>query len=278
MSCSNPFYNPDIVDINGDPVPIPCGTCFCCRLDLQKQMQDRMFCAWHSHDCSAYVTFTYDDSHLVYQDGFRQATLSKEDVHKYLDNIKHKFKNVDFEYYLCGEYGDSFNRPHYHALFFGLDFQLHKRFFETSWKKGNVKVLPVNDRAFSYVTKYIVKPYSKTWNDSNYYDFGLIPPFRKLSRGLGLSVYLDHIDELRDKGFFYYFDRRISVNRYYFNKLLAYNDKLVLVRSQSIDNNRRKLSHEASVFGFSDSFYKHYKVEQLEKQLSSRELNRNSHF
>lgn len=278
MACSRPFYNPDIVDFNGDPIPIPCGSCFCCRLDIQKAAIDRMFCAWKCHSVSAFVTFTYDDEHLIFQDGFRQPTLSKDDLHKYLDNIRHLLHKVKFEYYACGEYGDKFNRPHYHVLFFGLDYQLHKSFFEQSWKKGSVKVLPVQSGSFRYVAKYLSKPYSKEYNDIQYYDIGLIPPFRKMSRGLGVKVYLDHLDEIRDNGFFVFCGRRISVSRYYFNKLLAYNDRLVLAREKSIDDNRRRLSEDAKRFNLSDSYYRHFRVEQKEKVLQSQHLNQNSSY
>ena len=278
MACSRPYYDPSIVDFNGEPVPIPCGTCFCCRLDMQKTAMDRMFCAWQSHDVSAFVTFTYDDNHLVYKDGFLQPTLSKEDVHKYLDNLRHKLNNCDFEFYLCGEYGDKFNRPHYHAIFFGLDYELHKSLFEQTWKKGSVKVLPVNPASFRYVSKYIVKPYSREWNDKNYYDLGLIPPFRKMSRGLGLRVYLTHLDELREKGFFYLKGKRISVNRYYFNKLVSYSERQIFVREQSLYENRIKMTKEADSLGLQYSYYKHFKYEEREKNLRSRELKNNSHF
>lgn len=251
MSCANPFYDDRIVDFNGDKIPIPCGQCFSCRLDLQRMAIDRMFVAWHSHECAAFVTFTYDDDHLVIKDGFRQATLSKEHAHKYLDKVRHQLKHVDFEYYFCGEYGDSFNRPHYHCIFFGLDYQLHYRFFRSSWKMGSVKVLPVDSSAFRYVAKYLTMPVSREYNDSNYYDFGLIPPFRKISRGLGLSVYREHLDELQHNGFFIYFGRKISLNRYYFNKILLHNDSLCLVSEIRKNKANRLRSEKANYFGLS---------------------------
>ena len=276
MSCSNPYYDPSIVDLYGNPVPIPCGSCYCCRLDIQRAACDRMFCAWHSHEVAAFVTFTYDDEHLPIKEGFINPTLSKEDLHKYIDNIRHKLSKVKFEYYACGEYGDSFGRPHYHVIFFGLDYQYHKAFFEQTWKKGSVKVLPVTSKAFNYVTKYMTKGSGKDFNDKKYFDYGQIPPFRKMSRGLGLDVYLKHLDEIRDKGFFIFKSRRISVNRYYFNKLVAYSDRQLLNREQSLTDTRNRLTKEAVSHGLDYSFYKHFKTEELEKVLESRDLNRYS--
>lgn len=275
MACAYPFYSEDVRDIEGNLIPIPCGRCFSCRLDIQRSFIDRMFCAWHSHDVAAFVTFTYDDDHLLIKDGFRQPTLSKEHVHKYLDNIRHQIK-IPFEYFLAGEYGDRLNRPHYHALFFGLDYQLHKQFFMKSWKYGSVMVLPVKQESFRYVAKYVVKPFSKDYNDKQFYDIGLIPPFHKLSRGLGLSVYLSHLDDLRTQGYFIYYSRRISVNRYYFNKLVGYSRSLLESRERVIDDRRRQLSKDASVFNLSSKEYEQLKIRNRESALASKNLNSTS--
>lgn len=244
MSCSRPYYNDKILNLNGDAVPIPCGQCFCCRLDLQKKYCDRMFCAWHSHDVSAFVTFTYDDEHLIIKDGFCNASLSKDDLHKYLDNIKHQLKNVDFEYFACGEYGDKFNRPHYHVLFFGLDYQYHRKFFEKTWKKGLVKVLPCTSKAFKYVSKYIVK--DTAFDNAHYYDLGLVPPFRKFSRGLGSKVFNQYLDDIFRFGYFVYKGRQIVVNRYYFNRLTLHSPLSRVYREQCIDDVFRQRQLDSS--------------------------------
>lgn len=243
MSCSRPYYNDKILNLNGDPICIPCGSCFCCRLDLQKSLCDRMFCAFHSHECSAFVTFTYDDDHLTFKEGYINATLVKDDVHKYLDKIKHYLKNVDFEYFLCGEYGDKFNRPHYHALFFGLDYQYHKKYFMDSWKLGSVKVLPCIPKSFKYVSKYVVK--STYYDNQHYYDLGMIPPFRKMSRGLGSRVYNQYSNDIFTKGYFIFKSRKIIVNRYYFNRLTLHSPLSRLYREQCIDDNFRRIQDDS---------------------------------
>ena len=104
MSCSRPWFDESIVDFNGNKIPIPCGSCLSCRLDIQKMAIDRMWCAYSSHPVSAFVTFTYDDNHLIIKDGFKQPTLSKDDAHKYLDKIRH-YNLPPFEYYMACESG-----------------------------------------------------------------------------------------------------------------------------------------------------------------------------
>lgn len=276
MSCAYPWYSDDIVDVNGNKIPIPCGKCYSCRMDMQESAVNRMFCAWKSHDVSAFVTFTYDDQHLPFKEGFREPTLSKDDVRKYLDNIRHKLKCVDFEYYLCGEYGDKFNRPHYHAIFFGLDYQYHEQFFIDSWSKGSVKVLPVNSSAFRYVAKYMAKGISSEKKDKDYYDFGLIPPFRKMSRGLGVRVYLQHLEEIDRNGYFIFYGKKISVNRYYFNKLIHYSPESIHNRERNISFYDHLNSYEASVNGLSVHDFNQKKIHSREESIKSRLLRANS--
>ena len=268
MSCSRPYYDDKILNLNGEPVPIPCGQCFCCRLDLQKKYVDRMFCAYHSHDCSAFVTFTYDDDHLFIKDGFLNASLVKEDLHKYLDNIKHQLKNVDFEYFACGEYGDKFNRPHYHVLFFGLDYQLHEKFFKKTWHKGLVKVLPCSSKAFKYVSKYIVK--DTAFDNSHYYDIGLIPPFRKISRGLGSRVYNRYLSDIFRYGYFVFKSRKIVVNRYYFNRLTLHSPLSRVYREQCIDDRFRDIQLDSSNANLPIYDFIRQNNDALEAQLKSR--------
>lgn len=277
MACSNPSFNSKVLDLFGRQVPIPCGKCMCCRIDIQKKLVDRMFCAYYSHPTSAFVTFTYDDKHLFYPfEGSLNPSLSKDDVHLYLDNIRHRLKNTDFEYFICGEYGDSFGRPHYHALFFGLDYQLYKNFFENSWKKGSVKVLPCDSKCFRYVSKYVTK--DGFYNDSQYFDYGLTPPFHTYSRGLGVSQFISHQDEICKNGFFVLNSRKIFVNKYYFNKLVPYNDEIVLLKENQLSKIDRDFSDEASRFGLSVLDYQMKNLSNKESNLLSKCLKESSHF
>jgi len=63
------------------------------------------------HDESCFVTLTYDDDFLPYG-----ATLYKPDYQKFLKRLRKKY---EVRYFLGGEYGDTTQRPHYHAILFG---------------------------------------------------------------------------------------------------------------------------------------------------------------
>uniref|UniRef100_A0AAU8AUY1 Replication initiator protein n=1 Tax=Dulem virus 233 TaxID=3145710 RepID=A0AAU8AUY1_9VIRU len=275
MACVNPSYDSKFTDVLGRKIPIPCGKCVLCRIDIQKKIIDRLFCSYHSHDCSAFVTFTYDDEHLTIPDGCLNATLSKDDVHKYIDKVQHRI-DLPFEYYICGEYGDSFGRPHYHALFFGLDYIIHKKFFEDSWKLGSVKVLPCNPNSFRYVTKYITK--NTIADDNNYFDYGIEKPFHKYSRGLGISVFKEHFEEISKKGYFIFHSRQIFVNRYYFNKLCHFTSDLLLMKEQQLIELDRQYSKDAKRFGYDKDTYRLVSLENKANNLLSKELRQDSKF
>lgn len=77
-------------------------------------------------------------------------------------------KNI--RYYHCGEYGETYGRPHYHAIIFGHDWDDKKHFKTTNevkvytserlqrlWGKGFTTTGDVTFESASYVARYILK-------------------------------------------------------------------------------------------------------------------------
>ena len=269
MQCVKPFYLDDVRDCTGERIPIPCGKCIACRINRQSELCDRMLCAYQSHSTSAFVTFTYDDDHLPMslRSDVPRATLQRDDFRKYIDKIRHMV-DVKFEYFACGEYGDKFSRPHYHVLFFGLDYQLYGKFFETSWKFGSVKVLPCSAQVFRYCAKYI----TQSPDADTFLDFGVEPAFSSMSRGLGFEMYSRHFDEIRLNGFFYLGNKKISIPRYYFNKLCRFDSRFIDMHENSVLDSKRKARFCAGVAGLSLSEFNDLNRKNLELNLVSREI------
>lgn len=199
MSCPNmidtrSWRNP-IYDVLHRPVSIPCGSCASCRADKIAQWSVRLdFEALNKP--SAFVTLTCDDYHLEYNPGFYEPTLKKSVLHKFIDKLHHVVPDK-FTYFACGEYGDSKGRPHYHVVFFGLDWCKYYHLIPRFWRKGKCDVGPVLSGGCRYVLKYMEKQqFNKEYNDSVYYDNGLDVPFVSMSPGIGSAVYLAHLDEL----------------------------------------------------------------------------------
>lgn len=89
--CSNPWFKID--SKTKQKLTIPCGNCLSCRLDSQLLWTARC----HSEEVkgrNAFVTFTYDDLHIKYNDNALLPTLCREDLHKYIDNIRHKINKM----------------------------------------------------------------------------------------------------------------------------------------------------------------------------------------
>lgn len=213
-------------------ITIPCGHCLGCRLDKQQLWTERCRSEF-VRSRSAFVTFTYDEYHLPYNEGALFPTLRRDVFSDYLDNIRHYVKRMpampegcikDFHYFGVGEYGDSFQRPHYHVLFFGLDFKIFEDYFFKSWKKGMVKSLPITAGGIRYVTDYMCKfVCSENVMVAKYDNYNVERPFFIRSRGLGSDYFFAHADEISKTGCVTSGSRSICVPSYYVNLLSFYN-------------------------------------------------------
>ena len=147
---------------------VPCGWCLNCRIDRQNWISDACEYEWKKYNyVAAFVTFTYDQIHItensnIFPDDFEiiidddgkkrtipfinnrpvEYSLKRDDSRNFLKRLrakidyyykKHNIDNCDlcrkdFKFISCGEYGDLFGRPHYHYVFFGLDWKFCKIF------------------------------------------------------------------------------------------------------------------------------------------------------
>jgi len=131
MRCLKPMYIP-VADVLNYPHGrrIPCGQCAACRIQRRKEWSLRL---WHERsywDRSVFVTLTYAEDHLpLCKKGIPEGytgTLVKEDLQKFFKRLRRVVRKP-IKYYACGEYGDSTQRPHYHALIFGLGMSERER-------------------------------------------------------------------------------------------------------------------------------------------------------
>ena len=151
---------------NGDPsqkVQLPCGQCIGCRLERSRQWAVRCLHEKQLHSKNCFITLTYNDEHLPHDQGLR-----KRDFQTFMKKVRNRIGPV--RYYHCGEYGENFGRPHYHALFFGLDFddkvywsgeddqKLHvSPTLDELWGKGYALIGSVTFESAAYVARYITK-------------------------------------------------------------------------------------------------------------------------
>ena len=215
MQCLNPLVvkNPNLL-VNGDmrqTILVPCGHCIACRIARSREWAVRLLQESEFWDDFCFVTLTYDDDHLV------SPSLVPRDLTLFFKKLRRDLGDRKIKYFACGEYGDRFGRPHFHAIIFGLG-TLDRKLIQENWNKGYVKVGTLTYQSCRYVAGYVQKKlYGKA---SKYYeDNGLLPPFSRCSKGIGEEYVDKYWNKLYSMG-------RVTVNgvpmalpRYYTKKL-----------------------------------------------------------
>lgn len=236
--CNNPVFH----KVNDHYQLIPCNNCLGCRVDKTLLWQTRCNIEYiRPSSRSAFVTFTYDDLHLPYNENALLPTIREIDFHHYVDNLRHKVKKMsalpfgcrkDFAFFGCMEYGDSFARPHAHILFFGLDFADCKKIFVDSWKNGSVKSLPVFNGGIRYVVDYMSKNLNGDIAVAEYDDTLRERPFFSNSKGLGSSLFYAHREEINATGLITLGSRHIPCPTYYKNLLMDFSPSSIRAREK----------------------------------------------
>lgn len=105
-----------------EPVTVPCGVCFGCRMLYARGWQMRCMHEAQLHLLNCVVTLTYRDE---------RVSLCKRDIQLFMKRVRKFIEPERVSYFISGEYGERTGRPHYHGILFGMDF-LDKRI----WKQG----------------------------------------------------------------------------------------------------------------------------------------------
>lgn len=144
-------------------INLPCGQCILCRLEHARQWAVRITHEAQTHEQSSFITLTYDDEHLPQYSSLNYAHL--RDFWKRLRYYCGKLR-----YYAVGEYGDTTNRPHYHACLFGHAFTKDRQILRTTptmlwtnpqltqaWGLGHVSVGALTFQTAQYTASYVTK-------------------------------------------------------------------------------------------------------------------------
>lgn len=105
------------------------------------------------HDKAVFITLTYSDSNLP-----ENNSLSSRDLQLFFKRLRKRIAPQKIRYFACGEYGERFKRPHYHAIIFGLE-NCHTtwQLIHDVWNKGIIDVGSVTKDSISYVAGYVSK-------------------------------------------------------------------------------------------------------------------------
>lgn len=149
---------------NHREISLPCGRCIGCRLDRSKMWAIRCMHENKMHDVSSFVTFTYDDAHLPVN-----GSLNYKHFQDFMKRLRKSFGPVRF--YMCGEYGETTWRPHYHSLLYGVHFGDRKEYklggngdqlycsksLDELWGFGQCLIGDVTFKSAAYIARYVMK-------------------------------------------------------------------------------------------------------------------------
>jgi len=146
------------------PLEIPCGQCIGCRLERSRNWAIRCVHEASLYKKNCFITLTYAPEHLP-----ADGSLHLEHFQKFMKRLR-KYGGKNIRFFHCGEYGEQFKRPHYHACLFNYDFKDKKhwktvnghkyytsRRLDRIWTHGFTTIGDVTFESAAYVARYVTK-------------------------------------------------------------------------------------------------------------------------
>lgn len=187
---------------NARELHIACGQCYGCKMERSRQMAIRCMHESTLHANNSFITLTYADEHLPYR-----GQLVKDHWQRFIKRLRKKYGPKSARYYMCGEYGTLYGRPHFHACLFGHDWNdkdlyaknetgdniYTSKTLERLWGMGLCTTADVTFNSAAYVTRYcmqkrtgpIAEEWYKRWDELGAYQ--LEPEFGQPSLKPGLG-------------------------------------------------------------------------------------------
>lgn len=221
MECQTPRY------LSKQDMCVPCGNCAFCTATKRSDWALRLYYEGRRHLVKKFVTLTYADAHLVWNNGVSQ--LHKRDVQLWLKRVRKTGAKV--RYFAVGEYGSKTFRPHYHVILFG---DVSDDVIREAWPKGHVHIGQVTEASVMYCLGYIVN--GKGWKMRT----KRVRPFALMSRKPGIGAnYLSRemIDWHRSdrKNYAMLYNEKRHLPRYYKCKIFSKIDLVrIAVRDQKL--------------------------------------------
>lgn len=177
------------------PVDIPCGQCIGCRLERSRQWAIRCMHEASLYNDNCFLTLTYNDDNLP-----ANGSLVKRDLTLFFKRLRKRY-GKGIRYYACGEYGELYNRPHFHVCLFNKDFKdkyfwirnhgynlYRSPILEELWPYGYITIGAVTFESAAYVARYIMKKQLGKGASDYYASLGLVPEYTVMSRRPGIAT------------------------------------------------------------------------------------------
>lgn len=214
MACAHPIT----IRVHGDSYKVPCRQCLPCRIAYQSSL---CFAAtlelqkvYSLGQGASFCTLTYSDDYIpgsvLRMDevprSLAYGSLFKRDLQLFFKRVRYqlgKSKWSTFKHVSCGEYGDSFDRCHYHVIFIGLcDIEADK-VIRDNWKYGLYDAQALGRGGLRYVTKYCTKQLKGDKAIELYDNNGFERPFLIRSVKMGYDYLNANIAKIADDNYMY---------------------------------------------------------------------------
>lgn len=261
-----------------DRVTIPCGKCIGCLSRKRAEWSVRLYQELLSSETALFVTLTYDEenepwcyrnyplSALPFKDAIKEddfsdrvPTLDKKGFTEWFKRFRWAVNNDPngnnrhsddngLRYFVTGEYGSKYGRPHYHMLLFNFPFEMSmvskyrsffidfaQKYIQDSWKQGHVEVGDVTGASIFYTAKYCI---TKSSVPST-----VAPVFTLMSRrpGIGYSYLSSSIIDYHKEGLKNYYLKdgfKVTLPRYYKDKIFNELEKETIKADIEVLNSR----------------------------------------
>lgn len=212
------------------PMEVPCGQCIGCRIDRSQQWALRCMFEASTHEKNCFITLTYDDDHLPFD-----GNLNKEHFQLFMKRLR-KQNGKGIKYFHCGEYGDNFGRPHYHALLFNYrpdDLRIHglssglplytSEKLTKLWGKGHAPVGDLTYESAAYTARYALKKINGKLKEQHYTaihpvtgEFQSIEPeYQTCSNGIGKNWFEQYHCDVYPHDYVVHNGKKFKVPKYF---------------------------------------------------------------
>lgn len=143
--------------------------CIGCRMQRAAEWTTRIMHERQMHESNCFITLTYETGKLP-----PNKSLEHRDYQLFMKRLRQhtaRHHARDVRFFMCGEYGEQEQRPHYHACIFNHDFTdrtlggksgsgeyyYNSQTLEQLWGHGICSVQDLTQQTASYCARYIMK-------------------------------------------------------------------------------------------------------------------------
>ncbi|QKI28897.1 VP4 [Kummerowia striata gokushovirus] len=241
-----------LTKVSRDRVKIlPCKQCLGCRLERSRIWACRIIHETKFHDCSSFLTLTYDDKNLV-------ESLDRSRIQTFFRDLRRRldYRSLGkLKFYYVGEYGEKTGRPHYHAILFGGPFgrsqcreeeparggspQWSSEHIGAVWPEGLHRISEVTFESAAYVARYALKKVTGAAARAHY--GARAPEFGQPSQGVGKKWFEAWKDDTYPAGTVVFPGRGEFMAPEYYDRLLEKVDPALFARVKDERARGRKI-------------------------------------